>query len=101
MNLTGDLDLYTAGSLREALVADADSSDELLVVDLSEVDFLDSTGMGALVAAHQARRRGIAVICPQPRLRKLFRITALDEAMPIGRSLADALSAARAPDESN
>ncbi|HEX8205033.1 MAG TPA: MMPL family transporter [Solirubrobacteraceae bacterium] len=54
--LTGDLDLATVPLLRERLAA-VEGEAELLVVDLRAVTFVDSSGLGELVAAHQRARR--------------------------------------------
>jgi anti-anti-sigma factor len=52
VTVTGEVDLATAPNLRDALLAIPPDVDRI-VVDLSEVTFIDSTGIGALVAATQ------------------------------------------------
>src|SRR5262249_35920573 len=54
--LQGELDLETAPLFRERL-ADVEGSAKTVVVDLREVSFLDSCGIGELVGAHQRARR--------------------------------------------
>lgn len=51
--LRGSLDLATAPSLRAALLEAADEGTHEIVVDLSQLEFLDSTGLGALIGAHR------------------------------------------------
>ena len=51
--LGGSLDLATSPSLRAALLEAADRKDHEIVVDLSHIEFLDSTGLGALIGAHR------------------------------------------------
>ncbi|MBD0291130.1 MAG: STAS domain-containing protein, partial [Thermoleophilia bacterium] len=63
----GEVDLYVAPELRAALLGALAEEPEVLVVDLMPVTFIDSTALGALVAA--ARRAGptrIAVACTNP-----------------------------------
>ncbi len=78
--VSGEIDLYTAGYLREA-IDDLDvGSIRRLVIDLSEVGFIDSTGLGVLVAA--ARRLPIGspfvVVCRTEKVREVLLMTGLD-----------------------
>ena len=58
----GELDLHAARELRPALDDAAGADFPVLIVDLSEVTFIDSTGLGAILQAHQRlRRQGRAV----------------------------------------
>ena len=83
--VAGEIDLYTAGRLREALDALDVASIERLVIDLSEVGFIDSTGLGVLVAA--ARRLPIgapfAVVCHAEKVREVLLMTGLDRIFAI------------------
>lgn len=59
VEIRGEVDLYTAPRLREQLESLVDTEEPRLVVDLAELDFIDSTGLGVLVAAlKKARERG-------------------------------------------
>jgi len=51
--LHGSLDLATAPSLRAALLEAANEGKHEIIVDLTELEFLDSTGLGALIGAHR------------------------------------------------
>ena len=51
--LRGSLDLATAPSLRAALLEAANEGKHDIIVDLSQLEFLDSTGLGALIGAHR------------------------------------------------
>ncbi len=51
--LRGSLDLATSPTVRAALIDAADKGKKDIVVDLSGLDFLDSTGLGALIGAHR------------------------------------------------
>jgi anti-anti-sigma factor len=76
--LSGELDASTSGGLLEKLQGPPGSS---VVVDLSELTFMDSSGLGAI---HVARRRavkdgGTLVVCrPQPIVLRVLQLTGLD-----------------------
>ena len=59
----GVLDLFTAPDLRQALLAEAETGLGPIVVDLSDVTFIDSTGVAALVRCQRAmgHERGFSV----------------------------------------
>jgi len=90
----GEVDVYTAAVLREKLidVIDADHAD--VIVDLTGVGFLDSTGLGVLVGALK-KIRGfggrLQLVIDQEKVMKVFRITALTQVFTIHESLEDAL----------
>ena len=94
VSVRGDIDNDTAPQLRDALSAAFGNGASCVVVDLSETDFLDSSGLGALVGASKqnADRGPLLVVCPKPHLRKLFAISRLDEVLPVHDSLPDALA---------
>jgi anti-sigma B factor antagonist len=57
LNLSGELDLATVGELEDALTQRLDSGEDL-VVDLRSLQFMDSSGVRALVAAHAGAQNG-------------------------------------------
>lgn len=86
LEVGGEIDVYTAPKLRERLIEIVNSGQKRVVVDLSKVDFLDSTGLGVLVGAHRrlrARDGSLELVCPHERLLKAFRITGLDNVFDI------------------
>jgi anti-sigma B factor antagonist len=94
--VTGEVDVHSAPTLRDALMAELDLSPSAVLVDLSDVGFLDSTGLGALVAARTiATDRGIAlpVVCTNERIVKLFTITGLDSVFDLHPDVAAAIAA--------
>src|SRR5437868_13973060 len=97
LEVGGEIDVYTAPQLREHLIALVEGGDRQVVVDLSRVEFLDSTGLGVLVGALK-RLRGVngelSLVCAQERLLKIFRITGLDRVFTIH----DSVSTATSPD---
>ncbi|GAS93633.1 anti-anti-sigma factor Rsfb [Mycolicibacterium canariasense] len=66
--VTGTVDMITSPQLEAALTAAIAETPQAIIVDLSAVDFLASTGMGVLVAAHDALPAGIrfAVVADGP-----------------------------------
>jgi anti-sigma B factor antagonist len=76
----GEIDVATSPALREELYAIIDGGARELVVDLSELGFIDSSGLGVLVAAlkHMREQDGQLVLSglAQPALR-VFEITDL------------------------
>ena len=81
LGVGGEVDLDTAPKLRERLVMLIDSGVTSLIVDLSQTEFLDSTGLGVLIGQlKRVRALGgtLTLVCPHERLLKIFRITALD-----------------------
>lgn len=92
---TGEVDVYTAPVLDEALSAAVASGATRIVVDLGAVDFLDSTGLSVLVKALKRVRDAdgsLVVVVTAERVAKVFRITGLDQVIPVHASLADALA---------
>ncbi len=93
LEVGGEVDVYTAPRLRERLVELVEGGARSVIVDLSRVEFLDSTGLGVLVGALKRLRAAggsLRLVCGQERLLKIFRITALDRVF----SLFDTVEAA-------
>lgn len=77
----GDVDLNRSPALREQLKAVADKKTRRMIVDLSEVPYMDSSGVATLVEAMQLARRGgyTLLLCGlQDRVRSIFEIARLD-----------------------
>ena len=93
VSVAGEIDVYTAPRLREEITELVAAGTYDIVIDMSEVEFLDSTGLGVLVGAHRrlrARDGSLNLVCPHERLLKVFRITGLDNVFDIHRSVEDA-----------
>lgn len=96
LEVGGEVDVYTAPRLREHLTELIDGGAQHVVVDLAEVDFLDSTGLGVLVGAHKRLRPvsgTFSLVCSKEPLLKVFRITALDQIIPLYDSVEAAVTA--------
>jgi anti-sigma B factor antagonist len=90
----GDLDVYTAPRLKEALEQTLIGG-RRLVLDLSGVQFIDSTALGVLVSALQLSQSNggdFRLVVGDPFLLKIFRITGFDGMFSIYPQLEDALS---------
>jgi anti-sigma B factor antagonist len=90
LEVGGEVDVYTAPRLRERLAELIESGARNVVVDLARVDFLDSTGLGVLVGAHKRLRPvggTFSLVCAKESLLKVFRITALDQIIPLHDSV--------------
>ena len=94
----GDVDIATARDFRGELFRAADASPGILVVDLSRVDFIDSTGLGAVVEAHERLRREqrvVAVVAPAGSSAALIlNLSGLNEGLRIFESREAALTTA-------
>ena len=91
--VSGEVDVATAPRLRERLVDLVGEGNHRIVVDLENVDFLDSTGLGVLVGALKRVRThdgDLALVCTQPRILKVFEITGLTKVFSIHRSVDEA-----------
>lgn len=88
--VTGELDVFTAPQLESALQDLVNGGRPDIVVDLSGVEFLDSTGLGVMVKALKWAREaggGLRVVATQERITKVFTITGLDEVMQLSASV--------------
>jgi len=96
--VSGEIDIATAPSLRERLHHLLADDKHRLIVDLDDVGFLDSTALGVLVGAlKRARTDGgeVRIVCSQPRVRKVFEITRLDNAFDLFDAIDEAVRGAR------
>jgi anti-sigma B factor antagonist len=76
----GEIDISTSPRMISALNRAVQEALESVVVDISAVGFMDSTGLALLINAHRRlkrRQKGFAVVCPAGPLRRVFEITDL------------------------
>jgi anti-sigma B factor antagonist len=82
LRVRGELDIYTAPRLKEAIAAALSPENRSLIIDLSGVGFLDSTGSQVLMIAkaHTDERGGeLYIVGAQPQVRRLFHLVGLEE----------------------
>jgi len=90
----GELDAYTVPSFRESLAGL--TAAERLLIDLSEVPFMDSAGLGALIGGiRRVREAGgeVTVACSRPALTRLLHTTGFDRIVVVADTPAAALDA--------
>lgn len=93
--LRGSLDLATSPSVRAALVESADKDRHDIIVDLTQLSFLDSTGLGALIGAHRrAAEHGgrVRLIVQDGPIARLLNITGLMRVFAVYATLDGALA---------
>jgi anti-sigma B factor antagonist len=92
LSLAGEIDLYTAPRLQAELTkALSGAGPTWVVVDMSGVEFCDSTGMNVLLAAHRLaaeRGGGLALAAPRPPVRKILDLTGLQSVFTVYDDLA-------------
>ena len=96
LDVSGEVDIYTAPQLRGQLIDLVSSGHRNLIVDMEGVGFLDSTGLGVLVGALKRVRThdgSLRLVCTQERTLKIFRITGLTKVFPIHSSVREAIEA--------
>jgi len=96
IRVTGEIDVYTASHLRETVVDLIANGVTHVIADLRAVEFLDSTGLGAIVGGHKRLRTidGSLILAASPdRILRLFRITGLDQAFSLSPSVPSAIAA--------
>ena len=93
VRLGGELDLYNAGDVRSALVTAIEAGADRIVVDMSEVDFVDSTALGVLLEARsKLGPNGLMIAAPQVETRRTLEVSGLDRHLPVHDSVDGALS---------
>jgi anti-sigma B factor antagonist len=93
--VTGEIDLGTSSRVREAVDEQLRAGSGRLVLDLGQVTFMDSTGLGLIVGAYKstsARGGGLRLVCDNPRLLRLLTVTGLSRSVVIRPTVQEALS---------
>jgi anti-sigma B factor antagonist len=94
----GDIDVFTSPRLRETLLELIEKGQVDLLVDLGEVEFLDSTGLGVLVGIHHRLRNregSMSLVGGNERVRRVFHVTQLDRIFTLHPTLDDAIHSLR------
>ncbi|MFN2525027.1 MAG: STAS domain-containing protein [Actinomycetota bacterium] len=95
---SGDLDVYTVGSLRDAIGTLIEQESPKVVVDLDGVPFMDSSGLGALMGGVRRLREAggdLAICCTREQHLKLFSITGFGEGVSIAPTVEEAAAGFR------
>jgi anti-sigma B factor antagonist len=93
--LSGSLDVATSPTVRAALSDASERGNHRLVVDLTNVEFLDSTGLGALIGAQRRAKEvdgDVRLVVKEGQILRLLRITGLLKVFAVYPSLTAALA---------
>lgn len=90
VRVSGEIDAYTAPMLRDALFPLSEKEQIIMVVNLQEVVYMDSTGLGVFVGIFKnirSKRGELKIIGLSGRLKRLFDITGLAEIMDVNSQI--------------
>lgn len=91
--LEGTVDVDTAPQLKQQMITLLESDQSEIILDVSKVEYLDSTALGVIIGGCKRCREkngDLAVVCPDPRIRRVFEITGLDKIFPVKNTLVEA-----------
>jgi anti-sigma B factor antagonist len=94
LQISGEVDVYTAPQVRERVIQLLADGARHVIADLREVDFLDSTGLGALVGSLKRLREqdgSLELVIADGKIMTIFRITGLDRVFALHPSFPDAI----------
>ena len=94
IELTGDLDVYTAPRLRDMAAGLISAGHSRLVIDLERCEFIDAAGLAVIVGTLKRVRAcdgSLAIVCTGERIRKIFEITGLTRVLTFCGTVDDAL----------
>ena len=103
VKVTGEIDIGSAPRLISCLNEAVGECERPVVVDLSGVEFMDSTGLALLLNAHRRlsrREKGFAVVCADGPVHRVFTITDMLEVLQVRPDRESAISAALSPGRS-
>lgn len=90
LDLSGEIDINSAPRLKEAIVASISAGKTKVALNMAGVDFMDSTGLAALVAGAKRTREAngdLALVQPNEQIRRILSITELIKVLPVHESL--------------
>lgn len=96
LTMSGACTMSDAGRLGRQLLELVESPVRIVVLDLSELEFIESTNLGKIVAGYlKLRKRGgdLRIVKPQPEIRNLLELTRLSSLFGVFQSLSDAVNA--------
>lgn len=80
VELNGEIDVYTSPKVKETIMGLIDSGHYALVINLENVRYIDSTGLGVLIGGLKRVREhsgAVNLVCTNPQIKKIFDITGL------------------------
>lgn len=92
VTLKGEVDIHTASHFRDVITATISQGARAIVIDLTEVAFIDASGLGVVVVAARSLGPGaVALVLPHVSLIRVFRICGLDRLLEIYETRDEAL----------
>jgi len=92
ITVSGEVDLATSPELDAAIIAAIESGTSSVAIDLTDVSFMDSSGLGVIVRGLKRCREAeidLDLVITNERVLKVFGITGLDQVIPIHSSISD------------
>ena len=99
LDLEGEVDVYTAPMLRQAIVEQVEKGTKDLLINLNRVEYLDSTGLGILIGGvKRLKEQGgsLRLVGPSARITRIFDITGLNKIFDVYADEQAALAAGAA-----
>jgi anti-sigma B factor antagonist len=96
VTLTGECDLHSGRHLRDVLTSEVSRGARRMILDLSRLSFMDSTGMQILLSVRtvlNVRDGSLALVSPLPVVARILELTGADQYLPVYGSLEDAQTA--------
>lgn len=93
IRLEGEVDVYTAPQLKQQMISLLEAGTKQMIIDLTRVEYFDSTALGVLIGGLKRMRErdgNLSLICPNPRIRRVFEITGLDKIFDIYNNVDEA-----------
>jgi anti-sigma B factor antagonist len=93
--VAGEIDLFTAPELKARLTRPIEGGKSRVIVDLSDVTFIDSSSLGVLIGAHKQLQLSdgeLVIVCHDRTILNTFKTTGLDRVFEIVASRADAVA---------
>ncbi|MFA1822564.1 STAS domain-containing protein [Virgibacillus oceani] len=90
VNLSGEIDAYTAPDMKEKLLPLTKHPDHVVEVNLEDVNYMDSTGLGVFISGLKSTKEHeshLKLVHPQEKVARLFKITGLDEVLDINSAI--------------
>jgi anti-sigma B factor antagonist len=99
VSVEGDLDIATAGDLHEHVLSAVDAHGPWLILDLSRLEFMDSSGLNVVINAYRTVKEhggSLALAAPNERVTKVVRLVGLHRQVPVHGTVAAAVNAMEA-----
>jgi anti-sigma B factor antagonist len=97
LDVRGDLDVYSSPALRHQIIDRIQHGDSRIIVDLEHVDFLDSAGVAVMISGLRLATNSdgtLVLVQPGDQVRRMLRLTNLDQVLRTFPSVEDAVSMA-------